>query len=644
MADIAAAWRYSSQAEPATSDLVDTMLATLRPSGPYEARRWNQGPVALGVNPSNTLPEDVFDRDPELADGFVLAADLRLDNRDELRRTLDVEESDARTISDSGWLRLAWRRWGADCVDHLLGEFAFALWDAGNRQLICAVDPMAHRPLFHAEAQRVLAVASMPSALLALPGVSRQIDREVLASVITYRPPAAGRTVFSSIAQIPAGHILRATERGVEVRPYHRMARKAIRYRRDEEYVEHFSEVFEAAVRARLRSAGGVGSLLSGGLDSSAVTTVAADILATNGQSLTAVTWRPRPGSEIPTAYGRITDESHGAAAVAALHPNVRHMFAEGDHARLVPLMNAATRCGEAITHPMKYPLYEETAARLREHGCKVLLIGRGGNSTISFDGRLLLGALFREGRGRQMVAELRALAAGGHRVRGMVFDAIAPSLPGGMTRWITGRIRGNHGDLLRRLSAIHPAFAARFNIASLGSSPVWSRTDSWAVRMAHIAAAQRSINRKVMEPVVGLELRDPTMDLRVVEFCLSIPDDQHLRSGQMRWLIRRAMRGKLPPETLDGARRGLQNSDWPRFLNALRPDLVRLVHRFRLSPLLSEALDLDALDRLLREWPLAWTDRHRSSYGLKLLRAVAAGLFVLQCGSGAERGPDAGH
>jgi asparagine synthase (glutamine-hydrolysing) len=622
------------------------MRAVLMPYGGDGQRFWAADTVGMAVNDRLTLPEDRFDREPALADDIVLAADVRLDNREDLARALDVDAQTRATMSDSAWLRLAWRRWGAGCLERLVGEFAFAVWDSRQRELCFAVDQLGRRPLFYSARDGFVAAASMPAALVAISMTPVNIDQESLARRLMVLHPPPGRSFFEGISVVLPGHCVRVSAAHVDVRAYHEFSRAQLRYRRDDDYVEHFREIFAAAVRCRLRAVGPLASSLSSGLDSGSVTALAARTLKEQGAMLTAVTWTPKPGALVPPAPGRIVDESRAAAACASMYDNIDHVAVHfADESPMALLSELAVMSGEPTLSPGNAPLFNAAGVALRERGCRVLLVGQAGNSNISYHGAPVLSALFRRGRLMRLASEVAGARRWGGSVGGSLYRAVAPSLPVGIARLVS-RLSERHGVALSDYSAILPAFAARWapaEVAGRGAGgPRLPAADSWAPRLHLIQeSAVGAPRRKAAEAVYGYELRDPTADLRVIDFCLSIPDDQFRRNGQPRWLIRRAARGLLPDATVDGWQRGLQGSDWPRMVAPFRSDFQARLDDLSRRPLASEALDLEALRRLLDHWPAEWQRRHHTAYVLKLLRALAAAEFIRRCGSAADAGVD---
>ena len=256
----------------------------------------------------------------------------------------------------------------------------------------------------------------MPRALFALPGVPRRLCLESVADHLILVPFEPGASLFRDISVLEPGHALTAGPRGCRVRAFWRPEpRRVLRLRRDEEYVEAFTERFDRVVADHLRSLSPVGVLLSGGLDSTSVTATAAPLLARRGERLAAFTGAPRDGFLEPGAPHWLVDEAPLASTVAARYENVdlSVIRAEGRF-----FLDGLDRFFDAAEMP-----YEGTASRVwhegimaeaQRQGVRVLLTGKCGNWTVSWHGGGLIRSLVGTGRWAAAWRETRALAPAG--------------------------------------------------------------------------------------------------------------------------------------------------------------------------------------------------------------------------------------
>src|SRR3569832_3018000 len=160
----ALAGRWNFDGKPDADRDVERMLAAQAIYGPHDVSQWATDTLALGRRLYRILPEDIHDAQP-LTGGngrFVLVADVRLDNREELEGALGIAPAAARGMADSAILLAAWERWGEAAQKRFVGEYAFVLWDAKEQCLFLVRDPLGGRPLQKHRGHKNNANASMP--------------------------------------------------------------------------------------------------------------------------------------------------------------------------------------------------------------------------------------------------------------------------------------------------------------------------------------------------------------------------------------------------------------------------------------------------------------------------------------------------
>ena len=207
-------------------------------------------------------------------------------------------------VSDGELILRAWRRWGPDCPNHLLGDYAFALWDARRRRLFCARDHIGARPFYYARAGERFVFASAVPAVLAAPGVSDRLDDDFVAAHLTHIAlDTTTHTFFAAVRKLPPGHALTVTGDGrLRTERYWRPEDvPRTRPASDDACAQECLDLCARAVRDRLRGSGPVGAHLSGGLDSSGVAALAARELRRQGRAAPlAFTWLPDLGGGAP--------------------------------------------------------------------------------------------------------------------------------------------------------------------------------------------------------------------------------------------------------------------------------------------------------------------------------------------------------
>ena len=268
---------------PADRANLDRMLERLAHRGPDGHGSHIADSCGLGHRMLWTTPESLHERLPltDSTGDLTLTADARIDNREELCSLLSAPS----TVTDADLILQAYARWGERCPERLLGDFAFALWDARRGLLFCARDHFGVKPFYyHHRPGRLFAFASEIKGLLVLSEVPRRLNETRVADYLVPLLEDKEITFYEEIVRLPPAHRMAVTREGVRMEQYWAPdPEREIRMKSDGEYAEAFREIFTEAVRCRLRSAFRVGSMLSGGLDSSSIVCVARELLAKNG-------------------------------------------------------------------------------------------------------------------------------------------------------------------------------------------------------------------------------------------------------------------------------------------------------------------------------------------------------------------------
>ncbi len=595
--------------------------------GRHGGGTWIRENTGLGHRLMRVTPEDLFDTQPAFDSGkrHVLVSDARIDNRLELAETLGIPASESKSMPDSAFILRAWDRWGTDCPAYLTGAYAFALHDAANRQTLIACSPMGERPLFfHASAKRI-AFASAPRALFALPFIPREIDEQSFADFLAIVPPEPFSSLFAGVKRLEGGHFIVIRNGRFEVKPFWVFdPDKRTHFSRDEDYVEAFTALFTRVIRDQTRSASKVGVMMSGGLDSTAVAAVAAQILGSQGKRLETFTSVPPENFHEPMEHGYYADETSLVQAMASRYPNINLHLIRGTGQFCLDDIDAFLNASETPFRNASNRIWWESILReASERKVGVILTGLPGNLTVSWDGHDLLPHLLRSGQWKRAFREARALSRnspGRSALRILLHKGLMPILPENV--WLTiqrtvhsGKINISARPPWSAYSAIHPAFAAHQRVAerALGRHHSFYQRptpDFW--RMRYELTARNGFGGAIAhgyKGMFGVETRHVLGDVRLFEFCLSLPEDQSLKDGISRRLIRRAMKDRLPAEVLSNSGRGIQAADWFDTLKKTRPRLEDELARLASSPRASRMLDLNRVAGLLKRVDQAGPD-----------------------------------
>lgn len=533
---------YQSDGRPIEQGRVARMLGHMAHRGPDGLGSWVNGPVGLGHAMLHTTPESLHEQQPLREGSLCLTLDGRIDNRDELRTTLESHGATVRTDTDAELVLRAYQCWGNDCPVHLLGDFAFAIWDAARQALFCARDQMGVRPFYYFVNDRTFLFASELRPLLDHSEVQPELNEGMIGEYLTGEITSQEETLYRRISRLPPSHCLVVSQGRFRIERYWDLdASKELRYGSDEAYRDHCLTLLTEAVRCRLRSHKPVGCYLSGGLDSSSVVCLSASLkkngLADHGLATFSLLFP-----------GLACDESPYIRDVVGRWAVRSNTMCAGEE--------PGTSFADCAKRDRDFPGYPNGTmgnplrALARDRGVRVLLTGTGGDEWLA-GSDLGVGDLLRRRRLRTLASRLRNDfgAAGLPQVLEMALrHALWPLVPQSIRRLIR-RGLGRHGlppwlnhDFARRIHLrdriqLEPDWSPYANLAQ--ADVALTLRNGWWAHTLEIEERATSW--------FALEERHPFADRRFAEFAVALPEDQRCRDNQSKYLLRQAMHGILP-------------------------------------------------------------------------------------------------
>jgi len=583
--------------------------------------------------------EDLFDQQPWRGRGGQLTFlfDGRLDDRAAVAERLGLDSAVASKMADGALALAAYERCGTEILASLAGFWVLAAWDATARRLVLARDPMGGRSLFYHRCGPVVTFAASIMALLRLQRIERVLDDTVLGDLLMLTMGERDRTFYRDIRRVPGGHLVVCTPNGTEIEPFWRApSDRELRLRRDDDYVEQARELLDRAVRANLRSLRPVAVLGSGGLDSAGIAATAARMVAPGHLPLYCRV--PPKGWSGPERTNYYPDERPKLAALAALHPNLRVVAV--DHAAPHRVDDDPTclfqRYGLAARAAENIGWLLGATDKARADGHRVLLTGDYGNTTLSAPGYGAPMALLKRGRLITLMREL----AGWHKQKGWSWGTVTTRallrqvhLLAKIRHAWTGGARWHEWTLLRPEAVRELGLEDRAKEAGAPGFllPTTSPAESRALILTRYGRIQGDLMAQT-PAVDGFELRSPLAYLPLVEFTLRVPPTQFCRNGRLRWLARRVLADRLPPEILSEDRIGAQHPEWFDTLSCLRQDYQSDLPRLAKSSRIAHLIDLDRAAHLLETWPADAIEAEKQLKGypfVALWRARHVARFV---------------
>ncbi len=590
---------------------LERMGNTLRHRGPDGCKFVIEGNAGIGHCLMRVNREDSFEVQPirDRAANLALVADCRIDNRDELAEQFGLGDAALRDMPDSALVLNAYKEWGERCAEHLIGDFAFAVWDGRRRVLVLARDHMGQRNLFYHRGKNFFAFASEIKALWALADVPRQLLDEEIARFFhqTGAQRPEGRTLYRSIYAVPGGTII-ATEadRSVRSHRYWEVQADPAHENRDEDYyVEKYRSILAEAVSCRLRRLKGPAALLmSAGFDTAAIAGLAGPVVTAQQRKLVSLSWL---GEELaPSTSGDIRPWVAACRRIMP-HLDIRELSRKSEHPfegiEEVFLNNEGPGTGARKTSA--YLFAEATAA-----GARLVMDGYGGDYTLNPRGFGALARHLRQGQFQRFFSEFRdhIQKTGQSPWRTLKHEIILMLLPQSAVRW--QRYLRQKGAFALRTSArrdIEAPYMKKLRQQNAANAlPGPESIPITAMRACSRAYANKICRGPAAAGAIsaaahGLDLSRPFHDKRVVELGLAIPEDLYVKGGLNRYLARRALADIYPPEFQTRGRRNEGAlGDWAILSNAATSELLVEADRLAKNARLSAYFDFKRIRTML--------------------------------------------
>ena len=530
--------------------------------------------VYMGVGIQYFTREAEIETGPKRDEGIYFNSDVILDNREELTELLQLPESE-REIPDGDILYRMFRQYGTDGLGKIVGAYTFVAYDSKRNMITIASDAVGYRFVHYMLWDGFLYYSSLMKPLQQIIG-SCQMNRRWIADFIGQDNlnmfTECEETPIRGIYRVaPAQYITvsRESEKKIICMQkyiyWNPFKTKKLRLKSNEEYKQYFLDLYRKCVHSVLRSSGQTSILLSGGYDSTSVAVLAAEALDKEGKKLYGFTSVPFRGYESEYGADTMTDETEAVLKTKEYIPNLECCFMD------MPEMNCwYDRKGyERLTElPYKSPqnllwMYEGYR-RSAEIGSKVLLGGMFGNGTVSYDNaQIYLRDLLRKGKLKTLYNEIVG-------INKMHFYTKKSVLRTTIRQALTFRKKTNS----TRESLFAKTFAKKEFLERYGAvERLYQRQHQlekavYAERKYHEAMLMPDIFRHYGEFALrnslytGVIVRDPTRDMRMVEFVMSIPPGQFTHNGYMRALISDYMKDYVPEHIIRERRTGRQSAD----------------------------------------------------------------------------------
>ncbi|MBA4853989.1 asparagine synthetase B family protein [Emticicia sp. BO119] len=505
-------------------------------------------------------PEDIFDSQPVyLSEQNILFTALgRLDNREVLSEDLGLKENEA--VSDTYFMLQAYLKYGEEVQHKLKGEWNLVVYNYNTKELFITRDTMGYTALYFYNTDKYFAFSTSVKSILALPYFKKELNEEYFVSALTLWKIDdkffGNETFYKNIFFLKGGHSIKQKNGEININKYWPPENiKEVRYKNKQDYADQMSELMYKAVKVRLRSYKPVSATLSGGLDSSMVAYIAADLLKQQGKTLTTHSHVPLFKQELlntPFASKVLIDETPFIEATARASGNINPKYLNSESTSpgkgMIEIMDVLDGFIHAAWNAYWVLDIYRTCA---QKGYGVVLTGEGGNGSTSFSAVDYLLPHNLQRFIKQPVSYLKRQIAKQFVTKyfnarpkfNPLIDYIANGYVNSevLSKYsINVEIKKNNNGLLKYYK----------NVLELKKQ---------FINMYHL----RGLFGKSFGSYYGIELRDPTVDIDVMNFFLAIPNDVFFDDDYNgRMLVKMMMKNKTPDEVLYARKKGLQSSD----------------------------------------------------------------------------------
>jgi asparagine synthase (glutamine-hydrolysing) len=605
---------------PVELGLVEKMTAAMPYRGPDGINHWVRGSVALGQCMLRTTPESLEENQPLTNDdeSLVLVMDGRVDNLEELRTELLARGARLRTCADAELVLSAYESWGKECLAHIDGDFGFVIWDARKKEAFCARDRLGLKPFHYHWDGKAFVFASDLHPILLIPWISQTLNEGMLVEFLADEWLSRNETLWCDIMRLPAAHEMSVGGGGAALKQFWTPDLWAeLALRTDDDYFEHYRELFADAVRRHCRSNKPVAFEVSGGLDSSAIFCMAehlrvSGMLPAPGTEAYTMDFSHHPGAD-ELSYARAVG-AHTGRKIHEIPPSCKDISWYAERAKF---FRAFPGLPNGV---MSIELEQRAAAR----GASVVISGLGGDEFLQ-GSRAYYEEEFRQREWANLLdcfaadAKANGLASA---AGGLIRSGALPLMPGTIRsvlrrfKGIFGRkaIRGSYWlsqDMLARLNQ------RRANFQSDSAQKLRRKGQSQLLQTLYHPFESFALEQcERQSSLCGLELRHPFFSRSVVQFAFSTPERLRLRGDRNKFVHSRSLVGILPDIVRTRATKAEFGST---FFEALRPLKSTITD---VLPIRRPGwLDRNGVDRLFR----SYIDRQDESWQNWVLWAIVA-------------------
>lgn len=381
---------FSRNGKTIDTKIVNEMLEAISYWDPDERRVLIYDSVAFGHATLWNTPESKYEHLPLQKNKYILTMDARIDNREELLNELELPTKPIEEIGDSEFIIAAYKKWGEDCPKHLLGDFAFIIWDEEKQQLFCVRDQVGVKSLYYFVNEEFFIFSNDIKCLLSNNAISKKLNKNLIAIFLRDKGVhTKEETFFEHIKKLPFATSITISCKHAKKKVYWKVNDiKKINYSHHSDYVNELQRLLELSVKARLRTNYPIASHLTGGTDSSPLAAISAKELSKKNKNLYVFNW-----INVPENEDEYEEKAWKYSREIADHiDNIIHEEFNITPKYMVDMYDNYNVFTDGTTF-----LWRENYIQTRAHtlGIRTIISGYGGDELISYNGAAYLPGLF---------------------------------------------------------------------------------------------------------------------------------------------------------------------------------------------------------------------------------------------------------
>ncbi len=529
---------------------------------------------------------------------ILFIASGRVDNKKELEPYINKH------LCDAAYIFEAYKKWGKNCVNHILGDWIFAASDTQTQELFIARDQNGTPTLFFRKDDNGFIFSS---SIVPLLQIQKDFNiRYALGIMTLWKFDAIEETIFESIYRLPGGHTLTYKNKQIKIEKYWHPEKMPLRiYNNTQDYADELLEITKEAVRCRIEGVKSVCSMLSGGLDSGTVSVLAAELLGAN--PITTFSHVPLFINNEQNYPNSFDDETDFINATAGKRNNIQSVKLKTEYISPLEGLSSFIDNYHTIMHGACNAFWLiDISQQATQLGFDIMLSGQCGNTALSYTGLE------------------RTLPFNFHKTYQSLKDKLAKPL---LKNWIEYRRFKQYiskgyinGDVIEDFNVKNDVLKNR-----TGFKTIFRSSQEEIVNLLNIFNRHHITNPGEINLT---EIRDPTADIRLIEYCLSIPNKHFFNENrENKQVLRRMMAGRLPDKVLYEKKKGLQASDIFHRLYIEKEHLSTCFNEYQKKHTFRYLVDCKKLEQDIQ---LFKSNRLKSPVQInQILKTIMLGMFL---------------